>query len=128
MLDQLDQDLTMYVSTHQNDWDKQLPLLLFTYRVAPNATSGESPFFLLYGHKPCLPLNVTLLLPDANVSSSVVELRAHLVSYLEESQKIVASNTQLAQQKMKFHYNKNSAPVTFDIGSKGWVYTPKNRK
>ena len=120
--------LSMYVSTHQKDWDKHLPLILFAYRVAPNATTGESPFYLLYGREPRLPLDVTLLLPDSNVSSSVAELRARLVSNLEESQKIIASNTQLAQQKMKLQYDKNAAPVTFDIGSKVWVYTPKNRK
>ena len=29
---------------------------------------------------------------------------------------------------MKIQYDKNAAPVQFDIGSKVWVYTPKNRK
>ena len=68
--------LSMYVSTHQKDWDKHLPLFLFAHRVAPNATTGESPFYLLYGREPRLPLDVTLLLPDSNVSSSVAALRA----------------------------------------------------
>ena len=42
--------------------------------------------------------------------------------------KIIESNTQLAQQRMKLQYDKHTAPVPFDIGSKVWVYTPKNRK
>ena len=29
-------------------WVKYLPYLLFAYRVKPHASSGESPFFLLY--------------------------------------------------------------------------------
>ena len=120
--------LSMYVSTHQKDWDKHLPLVLFAYRVSPNATTCESPFYLLYGREPHLPLDATLLLPDSNVSSSVAELRARIVSNLEESQTIVESNTQLAQQRMKLQYDKHTTPVTFDIGSKVWVYTPKTRK
>ena len=120
--------LSMYVSTHQKDWDKHLPLVLFAYRVSPNATTGESPFYLLYGREPRLPLDVTLLLPDSNVSSSVAELRARIVSNLEESQKLIESNTQIAQQRMKLQYDKHTAPVTYDIGSKVWVYTPKTRK
>ena len=117
--------LSMYVSTHQKDWDKHLPLVLFAYRVSPNATTGESPFYLLYGREPRLPLDVTLLLPDSNVSSSVAELRARIVSNLEESQKIIESNTQLAQQRMKLQYDKHTAPVPFDIVPKYGFIRPK---
>ena len=120
--------LSMYVSSHQKDWDKNLPLVLFAYRVSPNATTGKSPFYLLYGHEPRLPLDVTSLLPDSKVSSSLAELCARIVSNLEGSQKIIESNTQLAQQRMKLQYDKHAAPVTFDIRSKVWVYMPKNRK
>ena len=120
--------LSMYVSTHQKDWDRHLPLTLFAYRVAPHATTGESPFYLLYGREPHLPLDASLLLPDSNVSNSVAELRARLVKNLEETRKIVSSNTQLVQQRMKDQYDKHSAPVPFDVGMRVWVYTPKNRK
>ena len=120
--------LSMYVSTHQNDWDRHLSLTLFAYRVAPHATTGESPFYLLYGREPRLPLDASLLLPDSNVSNSVAELRARIVKNLEESRQIVSSNTKLAQQRMKAQYDKNAAPVPFDVGMRVWVYTPKNRK
>ena len=40
----LEEGLSMYVSTHQTDWDQHLPMILFAYRVSPNATTGESPF------------------------------------------------------------------------------------
>ena len=75
--------LSMYVSTHQKDWDKHPPLVLLAYRVSPNATTGESPFHLLYGRELRLPL--TLLLLNSNVSSSVAKLGACIVSSLEES-------------------------------------------
>ena len=74
--------LSMYVSTHQKDWDKHLPLVLFAYRVSPNATKGESPFYLLYGREPRLPIDAALLLPDSNVSTSVADLLARPVSNL----------------------------------------------
>ena len=35
--------LSMYVSMHQKDWDQHLPIILFAYRVSPNATIRESP-------------------------------------------------------------------------------------
>ena len=32
------------------DWDKMLPCILFAYREVPQASTGFSPFELLYGH------------------------------------------------------------------------------
>ena len=35
------------------EWDDRLPYVLFAYRVTQQASTGESPFFLLYGRLPC---------------------------------------------------------------------------
>ena len=40
------------------DWDKLLPYLLFAYREVPQASTGFSPFELLYGHRVRGPLSV----------------------------------------------------------------------
>eukprot|EP00795_Rhopilema_esculentum_P001442 gene1442-biopygen10090 len=34
---------------------------------------------------------------------------------------------ELAQQRMKAQYDKTSAPVHYDVGSKVWVFTPKSK-
>ena len=39
-------------------WPSILPLILFAYRVLPQATTGYSPFFLWYGRQATLPLNI----------------------------------------------------------------------
>ena len=124
----LAEGLSTYVSTHQRDWDKHIPLVLFSYRVSPNATTHESPFYLLYGREPRLLIDTALLLPSPNLSASVAEHRARIVSNLEEAQATIQSNTQLAQQRMKEQCDKTSCPVQFTVGSKVWVCTPKTRK
>ena len=124
----LAEGLSMYVSTHQKDWDQHLSLILFAYRVSPNATTKESPFYLLYGREPRLPIDASLLASPDHLSSSVSELRSRVIENLENAKRIVDSNTQLAQQRMKCQYDKTSSPVTYDIGSRVWVYTPKSRK
>ena len=124
----LTESLSMYVSSNQKDLDKHIPMVLFAYHVSPNATTGESPFYLLYGREPRLPVDAALLLPSSNLSPSVAEHQARIVQSLEEAQKIICSNTQLTQQRMKLQYDKTSAPVQYRIGSKVWVYTPKMKK
>ena len=67
--------------------------------------------------------------PDSDsLFSSVSELRLRVIEILETAKRIVDSNTQVVQQRMKYQYDKTSSPVTYDIGSRAWVYMPKSRK
>ena len=50
--------LRKYVSEEGQDWNKLLPYLLFTYREVPQASTGYSPFELLYGKAVRGPLSV----------------------------------------------------------------------
>ena len=51
----------MYVSEHQKDWDHFIPYALFAYRTAVQASTNETPFYLMYGRDPRLPIDATLL-------------------------------------------------------------------
>ena len=46
----------------QLEWDDLVPLACAAYNFLPNEHSKESPFFLMFGRDPVLPLN-TLLEP-----------------------------------------------------------------
>jgi hypothetical protein len=50
--------LKKYVSRQSNIWDTYLPYLLFAYREVPQASTGFSPFELLYGRKVKGPLGL----------------------------------------------------------------------
>ena len=42
------------------NWDKYLNHVLISYRITPNLATAESPFFLVYGRDPNLPLHQLL--------------------------------------------------------------------
>ena len=42
------------------NWDKYLNQVLASYRITPNLATAESPFFLVYGRDPNLPLHKLL--------------------------------------------------------------------
>ncbi len=119
--------LSMYVYADQRDWDTHIPAALFAYRVSPSEVTGESPFFLLYGRQPRLPMDVSLL-PPRDVSASIADHRARIVQHIEEAQRLTKQNIQRAQQKMKQYYDQNATPVSFDIDQKVWIYSPKNKR
>lgn len=48
--------LKKFVDETGSNWDHWLPYLLFGYRDVPQASTGVSPFDLLYGHEVRDPL------------------------------------------------------------------------
>ena len=123
------QSLSMYVSTNQKDWDQHLQSVLLAYRVSPSETTGESPFYLLYGRDPRLPLDVSLLAPSPDdLTPSVAEHRARIVRHIEEAQEMARSNIQRAQQRMKLQYDQHATLTDFAIGQRVWAFTPKTKK
>jgi hypothetical protein len=42
--------------TTGDDWDNYIPTILFAYQIRKNTTTGKSPFFLLYGMEPKIPM------------------------------------------------------------------------
>ena len=123
----LAESISHFVSSNQQDWDVYIPAIQFAYRASPCVSTGDSPFYLLYGREPRLPPDVSLL-PATQISPSVEEHRARIVSQIEAAQSIARSNIARTQQLMKLQYDKNSADVPFEVGQRFWIYTPEVKK
>ena len=119
--------LSHFVNSRQTDWDTLLPSVLFAYRVSPHISTGDSPFYLLFGREPRLALDVALL-PPMELSNSVEEHRRRIVSQIETAQSIARNNIALAKQNMKAQYDKGAADAPFEVGQCCWVYTPTPKK
>jgi hypothetical protein len=84
--------LATYTNNNQTNWDLFLPIVLFAYRTSVQTTTGESPFRLLYGRDPNLPLD----LDGANVKSDFIkqidiawrEAKANIANSGEQSKRI----------------------------------------
>lgn len=121
------QTLSMFVSRSQKDWDLFIPAALLAFRTSPSEATGESPFYLLYGREPLLPMDVSLL-PPTDPASSIAEHRRRIVSQIELAQQLAKQNIMRAQQKMKTHYDKRAKDPDFIVGEKVWIFTPKTYK
>ena len=79
------QSLSMYVSKNQKDWDDFIPLVLFAHRTSVLEVIGDSPFYVLYGCEPRLPVDVKYLppVPD-DITTSVFEHRKRIVESLSK--------------------------------------------
>lgn len=119
----------MYVAKDQKDWDEYILPILFAHWTSVCEAIGDSPFYVLYGREPRLPLDVKLLPEVADdATTSVIEHGKRIVEKVELAQNIARENLQRAQQKMKDYYDQNFKMPTFEVGQRVWVYTPKTKK
>ena len=123
------QSISMYVAKDQKDWCEFIPLILFAHRTSVSDAIGDSPFYVLFGREPRLPIE-TKYLPEVSddVTTSVSEYRKRIVEKVELAQKLAKENLHRSKQKMKEYYDRNSKQPVFEVGQRVWVYTPKTKK
>ena len=82
--------LRCYTEQNDLDWEGNLPLVLYAYRTASNASTGFSPFVLMMGRDPVLPslpsiTNSSAQDPtsyDSNLRVKMAELRDMVESHI----------------------------------------------
>jgi transposase InsO family protein len=96
--------LSMYVNDRHDDWDEYIAAACFAYNssVCLESTS-YSPFFLMFGREPVMPLDTVLPVNDATEDDTLETFLHRLITCRE-----VASSYLLEkQQKMKAKYDKS---------------------
>lgn len=115
-----------------SDWDRWIPAALFAYREVPQASTGFSPFELLYGRNVRGPMKVlreswTGSDPDQTrtVSQFVVELK----DSIRETCEIAKQSLKQASQDQKMQFDKKTVHRGFEPGERVLVLRPmKNNK
>ena len=108
------------------DWDTLLPYVLFAYREVPQASTGFSPFELLYGREVRGPLDVlreTWEEPTSggeNVISYVLSMREKLATMSA----IARENMERAQATQKTWYDRTARTRGFKPGDRVLVLLP----
>ena len=62
------QMLIHYSQNNKSKWSRVLPMITFAYNTSTNASTKFTPFYLLYGRHPILPIDVELKTPDETMN------------------------------------------------------------
>ena len=110
------------------DWDKLIPYLLFAYREVPQASTGFSPFELLYGRPVRGPLDVLKESWEAKdrSSESVISHSLLIQERLGKMTELVQENLSRAQHQQKLWYDRNARSRTFEPGDQVLVLLPSS--
>ena len=106
--------LKKFVADNGKDWDQWLPYLLFAYREVPQASTGFSPFELLYGRQVRGPLD---LLREAWGNPRPTETNSILAYVVED-------NMHQAQQTQTRWYDQSARQRSFKPGQQVLLLLP----
>jgi hypothetical protein len=110
-----------------HNWDRYLCPLLFAYREVPQASTGFSPFELLFGYEVRGPL---FLIKDNfldNASDEQISVVQHVIKIRDQIKELVdmANNNEVgAKRKQKLYYDKNSRKRKLHPGDKVLILLP----
>ena len=121
--------LRKYALEAPQSWDELLPYLLFAYREVPQASTGFSPFELLYGRQVRGPLALvkdSWAQPGNELLTSTAEFVISLRDRLEWLSGEAADNLRSAQAKQKAYYDRQSRQRSFLKGDQALLLLPSS--
>ena len=108
-------------------WDKHIAPLLFAYRETPQASTGFSPFELVFGHRVKGPLTILKDLWSGEVSADVRSTYEYVIDMRERLQDAVElANEHLSEAKsrQKKYYDRGAKQRKFKEGDKVLILLP----
>uniref|UniRef100_K7EW93 Integrase catalytic domain-containing protein n=1 Tax=Pelodiscus sinensis TaxID=13735 RepID=K7EW93_PELSI len=119
--------LRKFVEEEPKEWDRALPALLFAIREVPQASTGFSPFELLYGRQPRGILDIVREAWEAQETrvQGTVQYVLRLRERLRRVGEFAKRNLEEAQGKQARYYNQNARLRTFQPGDRVLLLLPE---
>ncbi|XP_078233603.1 uncharacterized protein LOC144583544 [Pogona vitticeps] len=108
-----------YLAENPNNWDQKLQSLLFAYRSVPQASTGFSPFELLFGRRVKGPLDLIKQNWEQITQDDpqdVVTYIDTLMNDLKRNLELAAENLQAQKVRQKTWYDHKARERHFDPG------------
>jgi hypothetical protein len=109
---------------NQKEWPEFLPGILMGYRASVHETIGVSPFELMFGRTPRLPIDYELPLTPAEHSRTADEYMKKFIPKLKLMNKVAADRIKERQEKYKERYDKKTSKRDLQEGELYWLLTP----
>ncbi|MCP3663854.1 MAG: transposase family protein, partial [Gammaproteobacteria bacterium] len=107
--------LKMYVDEDQSTWDRMLPFVMYAYNTGLRSGTGFSPYEVLFGKKPRLPID-NMLLPPKRELKTLPEYVQEVAKRIETVKKVAAKISETQQVKSKERHDRKSRLKRFQVG------------
>ena len=104
------------VEKSHDNWEEVLEYLCFAYRTTVHNSTNETPFFLLHGRDPTLPINQILSATPKYATS--YDHVSTVMERLSHSFRKAAETNTVAKERQKVEYNKRAKEHDYKIGDR----------
>ena len=108
--------LCKLVEKRGKNWDMLLGPVLFAYCTTPHDSTGESPFFLMYGRDARLPTALDFHMPLSGCPTVETDYARELYKELKIAREIANKNIKKAQSSQKTQYDKIAKNCNVEAG------------
>ena len=109
--------LVSKINESQDDWDDKLDAILFSYRISRQASTKYSPYYLMFGRHPRLPIDVEYEAPNPTenlespdlvepTAEAIEQALENLLSAKSDAKELASKNIKSAQEKQKEYYDR----------------------
>ncbi|ELR14558.1 GapPol polyprotein [Acanthamoeba castellanii str. Neff] len=113
--------LTKFRNNHQDNWDDLLPYALSAYRTSVHEATGDTPFYLLYGRDPYLPVDITSRAVKSGSATTPERHKSELVDRLRDAYAYARANQERAQQSDQRAFDHHWEQSHYYAGDKVWL-------
>ena len=110
---------------YKSHWHDQLPKLLHAYNCTRNDATRYSPFYLLFGRSPCLPIDLVFDLTPDNTPQSYPAYVKEWKTSMTEAYRIAIKHIQSSAAQVKHHYDKKARSIVLIPGDQVLVRNTK---
>ncbi|EGT58555.1 hypothetical protein CAEBREN_19686 [Caenorhabditis brenneri] len=119
-----------YINSKHDNWDTILPCVTFAYNSAVHSTTGESPFYLMFGRDPVFTIDRMLNDPpsdDGDDSAYTGNWRECITSTLRKAWKVAEDHSRLAQLAYQKSANKGALGSGIRLGDRVLIKNYKSK-
>ena len=121
------QSIKAYCKEDHSNWPDVLPSVLQAYRFTPATEStGFSPYYLMFGRDPPIPIDVALL-PSTNIGHNAKQHLERIQQNQKIAHRVAHDNIAAAQQKYKHQHDKKAAPPPYKENDQVWLFCNKTK-
>lgn len=116
--------LAMHSAIDQSNWASLLPFVQLAHNTSFSATMHETPFFLMFGRQPRLPVDIILGIPHVGNTADTEEFAQHTRDNLQTAFELARRNLTERADKQAENNSKLKPYPVFQPGQEILVYRP----
>ena len=102
-------------SSRRKDWPELLPHLVSMYNSTPHRSTGLSPYLLLFGREPVLPVDQLLSNTDRRWDEDYVQSQARLI---KKASQLATARMQASIDRDKRRYDRRAKAEPLEVGDR----------